>query len=190
MLKQIFLLLLIISIPIIGHAAIYRYLDSQGNYIYSDQPRSNATQIHLQKGQSMSWRPVDAKSLPQKPSAPLKPIQPKLTIVSPTEDQYIRTEEGEAKGALNVTANLTVDFKAGQVIQAYLDGKPYGKPQTTLTFKLYGLFRGTHTLQLRLLDQASGKKITSSKVVKFYMHRNIARPSPINPKNPDNPENQ
>jgi len=179
MFKQIFLFLVIISIPIIGHAAIYRYLNSQGNYVYSDKPHPNATEVHIKKGQSMSWRPVSTQPLLNKPITPsAKSLQPKLTITSPTENQYIHTEEGEAKGALDVAANLNVDFEAGQVIQAYLDEKSYGKPQTTLTFKLYKLFRGTHTLQLQLRNQASGKEIVRSNVVKFYMHRNIARPSP------------
>lgn len=185
MLKQIFALTIILIIPICCHAQIYRYVDSQGNYAYTDKPHENATQIKIKQQQSLTWRsiPTPAPSTENSTTTTVTTsTQYEFTITSPTENQYIRGIVGELEqGELEVIAQLNTQLKPGQVIQAYLDNQPHGEPQTALTFKLSGIVRGTHSLELKLIDQKSGQLLTNSNTVKFYMHRNIIRKAPAPP---------
>jgi len=180
MLKQIFILIIITIAPIYSGANIYRYLDSNGNYVFTDRTKPKATQIQIKQQQSFTWRsipsPTTATQNPQ-----IQKTEYSLTITTPKQNQYIRNIEKQlGQGKLEVIARLSPELKNGQIIQAYLDNQPYGEPQITTTFRLANINRGNHELQLELIDQKSGQKLAYSNLVKFYMHRNIAKKiSPI-----------
>jgi hypothetical protein len=184
-----FILLIIIICPLCSYAAIYKYVDANGNYVYSDKPHPNATRIKIKENQSMSWRPVKIKDTTPTTVQQAGPTTPadlpaEFKIISPTEQQYIRSNQG----ALDVVTQLSSELKADQTIQAYLDNKPYGEPQTTLSFTLSGIFRGTHSLYLQLLDKASGKVLLTSNTVNFFMYRNIVKHTLLEPTPEPTPE--
>ncbi|WP_162674487.1 hypothetical protein [Vibrio variabilis] len=88
-----------------------------------------------------------------------------LTIASPQHDATIRNNAGD----FSVSAFLKGSLNEEQALQLLLDGKPYGSPQTTTSWRLTNIDRGTHTLTIRV--QQSGKVIASSDTITVHLHR-------------------
>ncbi|HCO00356.1 MAG TPA: DUF4124 domain-containing protein, partial [Methylophaga sp.] len=139
---------------------IYRWVDDNGNQVYSDQPGENAEKVELQ--QPMTYSPVQipeetaSASVEEQESADEPEAAPnyKVAIVAPEDEAGIRVNNG------NVTVNLQVfpalNSARGDLIQLYLDGLPAGMPMPQLSFMLENLDRGTHTLSANVLN-ASGE---------------------------------
>lgn len=123
-------------------ADIYRWVDKNGNPVYSDQPTENAEKIELL--QPMTYTPVqvpedtssnDAEDEQQTTDEESVAIPNyRVTIVSPENDAGIRVNNG------NVTVNLQVIpalvAERGDLVQLYLNGLPAGVPMPQLSFTL------------------------------------------------------
>jgi len=156
-------------------ADIYRWVDDNGNEVYSDEPVENAEKIELQE--SMTYSPVQIPVVTDSATTSVEQeisdeseVNPnyKLTIVAPEDDAGIRINNG------NVTVNLQVQPalvpERGDLIQLYLDGLPAGTPMPQLSFMLENLDRGTHKLSAVVLN-ASGEVIAQSETTSFHLQR-------------------
>ncbi|WP_244913059.1 DUF4124 domain-containing protein [Methylophaga nitratireducenticrescens] len=156
---------------------IYRWVDDNGNQVYSDQPGENgenAEKIELQ--QPMTYSPVqipevtDAASDEEQEKSDNTDAVPnyKVAIVAPEDDVGLRVNNG------NVTVNLqafpALNPERGDLIQLYLDGLPAGMPMAQLSFMLENLDRGTHTLSAKVLN-ASGEVLAQSETITFHLQR-------------------
>lgn len=149
-----------------GGEKIYKKVGPDGEVIYSDKPTSGSQEIQV---------PASSGYQPVKPPADFKPYQPpaepkpvtinnSVTITSPENNTAMWSGGGE----LNVSVSLETPLTAGQQLEYLVDGKVvYMGTETSYT--LSNVFRGTHTLTVRIRDQ-EGRTITSSPVT-FTLHR-------------------
>ncbi|MBD1390179.1 DUF4124 domain-containing protein [Neiella sp. HB171785] len=157
-----------------SHATIYSWTDENGNVVYSDMPRPGADAIDLRaRVQNVSdGQSAVAGYQPQQESAPQ--AQPAIAISDPAHEATIRSAEGN----LMVTAQLSIPAGVTQRLQLLVDGQKQGEPQASSVFALTGVERGSHQLQLQLVNN-QGSVLASSEAIQIHMHR----PSVLHPKN-------
>ena len=167
-----FLLIMGLIFPIYGQATIYKHVNKQGNMAFSDRPQAGAVEEKLTSSQSFSWPAKLKKTLKEQAKIldGKQHVVSKIKITSPSEDQYVRSNHG----VLSVSVKIQPEIKKEERLQVFLDGKAFGDSQIKEQFNLSGIFRGKHTLQVRLSDNKS-YEIAKSNTVSFYMHRNIVR---------------
>lgn len=183
---------------------IYRWVDENGNEVYSDQPTENAEKIELRH--SMIYTPVaipgssdlitdDTQAeIDQSETDQIEPAPNyQLIIVSPEDDAGIRVNNGDVVVNLQVLPALVPE--RGDKIQLYLDGLPAGLPMPQLSFLLENLDRGTHQLSAVVLN-ASGEVLAQSATTTFHLQRSsllqpgrdqTTQPAPGAPTIPANP---
>lgn len=160
----VFLILLLLVRSL--QAEIYKWVDENGNIHFSDKAQPGAETVTLPPTQTFS---------PPKTSAPLPPTPEitrqatatytKIMIVQPQDQETIRSNQGLLSVVTRVEPELNKDDK----LQLLYDGSPIGNPQTELIFTLTKVFRGSHTLQLQVLNE-NGSVIASSSPVTIFMH--------------------
>lgn len=155
-------------------ADIYRWIDDNGNQVYSDQPTENAEKVELRH--SMIYTPVEIPELSEdamdtqseEADASIPAPNYKLSVVSPEDDAGIRVNNGNVMVNLQLIPALVPE--RGDLIQLYLDGLPAGMPMPQLNFMLENLDRGTHKLSAVVLN-ASGEVLAESETITFHLQR-------------------
>lgn len=155
-------------------ADIYRWIDDNGNQVYSDQPTENAEKVELRH--SMIYTPVEIPELSEEAmdsqseevDASIPAPNYKLSVVSPENDAGIRVNNGNVMVNLQLIPALVPE--RGDLIQLYLDGLPAGMPMPQLNFMLENLDRGTHKLSAVVLN-ASGEVLAQSETITFHLQR-------------------
>ncbi len=181
--------LLLILLSGTGFAEVYRWIDENGNTVYSDQPVGNAEQIVLPEPSTYSPVVVplaaseemteDVSSEDDEmPAAPSYQLQ----IASPQDDEAIRVNNGNL--TVNIQIRPPLSQKRGDMIQLRMDGQPYGEPRSSLSFNLANVDRGTHTLSAVVMN-ASGEQLAQSPSIKFHLQRNTIL---LNPRTQNNPQ--
>jgi hypothetical protein len=104
-------------------------------------------------------------------AAPAPPAtgQPGLavTIVSPANEETVHDNTGRLTVALTVEDGGAL-AQGRAALRVLLDGAPFGAEQRGRSFGLEGIERGTHTLQIELVDR-DGKTLAASAPVTFHM---------------------
>ena len=173
-----FILFMLIGLGTAVASDIYRWIDENGNEVYSDQPTENAEKIELRH--SMIYTPVtipgsnditdDTQAATEQSETDQTEPAPnyQLTIVSPEDDAGIRVNNGDVVVNLQVVPALVPE--RGDKIQLYLDSLPVGVPMPQLSFILENLERGTHQLSAVVLN-ASGELLAQSITTTFHLQR-------------------
>ncbi len=174
--KYWFLLLILTSAT--AFAEIYRWVDENGNTVYSDQPVDNAVQIDLPEP-SVYTPVIEPQEVLSDPDDTIEetsaenemPPAPdyQLQIVSPQDDEALRANDGDL--TVNIQIQPALNQERGDMIQMRMDGRPYGEPKTGLSFNLTNVDRGTHTLSAVVMN-ANGEEIAQSPTIKFHLQRN------------------
>ncbi|PSW60284.1 DUF4124 domain-containing protein [Photobacterium kishitanii] len=96
-----------------------------------------------------------------------------IRLLAPLHQQTIRSNDG------NISVRAVSNRKLNKNLQAQLviDGQTNSSPQTRLSWQLTNIDRGTHQIQIQLLN--NGKLLASSESITVYLHR----VSQIRPKN-------
>lgn len=177
--KHYWLLLCLFLAP--AQAEIYRWVDADGNVVYSDEAHPNAETIDLPE--STTYTPVEeSESEPE--ILKLSPEEDvtetseaevpayQLRIIAPANDESIWVNNG------NVTVSLVVEpglnAERGDQIIVRLNGSPVEGPQASTTFQLNNINRGSHTLTAAVVDN-TGATLTNSAAVTFHLHRTSIR---------------
>lgn len=161
------LFLLLLMLPALVQAQIYKSVDEQGNVSYSDQPPDDGKQgekLELpptNTAPAIETRPRQASEQPEEPAP-----EPKVTIVTPENDTVIPMGPGN----FSVQAAATPTLRSGELLQLTIDGKPYGEAQRDTRWSLTGMFRGGYDLEVARLD-ADGEIIARSDTVRVYVMR-------------------
>ncbi len=162
----IFLVLtsLLLSLPAL--AAVYMEKDAQGNVVFTDRPSSK-------QAQPIDISPTSVYEAPALPPPVRKPLPEKTTtthyesvvITNPADDEAIRANNG------HLTVNISVSPKLGRkhMLELFMDGKKVAETQGH-RFELTNIDRGTHTLQVHVVD-ARGRTLISSQPSSFHLLR-------------------
>lgn len=169
------LLLLGLASPL--SAAVYTYIDAEGNRVFTDRPPDNrpVEQIHLAPSNNMEARPLPP------PTRVLTPPQPELRyemlrILVPEPDATIRENSGD----LIITATSEPGLHTGHRFRLVLDGQP-SEPQGSPVFPLRNVDRGTHQIAVEIVDE-EGRIIERTPSQPFHMKRiSLADKRRVNP---------
>jgi hypothetical protein len=155
-----------------GAGEAYRWVDEDGTVVYSDRPAPGATRVPLPGVQTVPGQPLPgaAASAAATPP-PAAAAYLNLGFVSPLDDQSIHDNSGDLPVSLLVEPSL--DVERGHRLQLYLDGAPWGEPTEQTSFMVPNVDRGTHFVEVRVLD-TQGRVVDESAVVTFHMHRQSA----------------
>ena len=156
---------LLLCLPLVGHCAVYKWKDKQGNVHYSDKPHPGAKRIKLPPSSTYTPRPLPKQQPGQQQAGALRSYK-SITVIQPENEATIRNNQG----LVSVAVSLEPALMTGDSVVLLYDGKPVGEPQRTTAFTIDGVYRGTHTVSAQVVD-GKGKVIGESNTVTFHMHR-------------------
>lgn len=140
---------------------IYRVRDENGNVVFTDEPPkgSDAEEVELNKGNSMSLKPAPEVSVPRRDEEP-QPVSYDVKLVSPADEKTFQ----HPTEPIPIQFNVTPALKEGHEVQVLHNGKPLKKPQ------LEWPVRGEHSLRVQVVD-AEGRVVSRSESHTIYVHR-------------------
>lgn len=163
-----------------GAAEIWRWKDANGVVHYSDQPMPGAERMGLSipapgtpGAEQAADTPPAAEYQPSEPPPPREqPVAYKTCIVAaPAPDETFR-------GVQPVDVRLTIEpqLQPGHTVRVLFDGSPVaGWPSEGTQHTLPEVFRGSHTLSVRVIDE-NGRAVCASPTVTFHLHQNSVLP--------------
>lgn len=167
------------ALPLLSFGAVYKWVGPDGQVIYSDQPQPGATEVELPKFPAAAPAPAPvinsttapSTSVPQgeakKPAPPFSGYR-KLSIVKPENDATVRENTGNVR--VELATEPEWDPQRGHKVSVLLDGTPMPETYTVTTIDLHNVDRGSHTLQITVLD-ATGDVLITSQTVTFHLKR-------------------
>lgn len=163
------LTLLCLSAPV--QAAVYTYIDADGNRVFTDQPGKGAKRVELSPGSRVANTPPAPASKPKPQPPAVVPRTPPvsyqmLRILVPLPDAAVREENG----SLIVTVTSEPALQAGHRYRLLLDGQPATEPSRSPVFTLTDLDRGTHRLSAEIIDH-DGYVIERTAAQPFHLQR-------------------
>jgi hypothetical protein len=172
------LLLLFLLAPI-ANADVYKSVNSAGEVIFSDVPSQGAERVRLPALSTYKSAPVPALNTgtSQAVGQEVANFYTSFSVGSPQDQSTVWDNEGNVGMTVALEPALQVDI--GHKIQFYLDGKPYGKSELSMSASFHGLERGSHTLSASVLD-ADGNPLISTEPVTLHLHK----ASILHPTNP------
>ena len=162
----LFSLLLVLMAPAV--AQIYKYTDDKGNTVYTNQPPEgvNADTVDLPPANTVNIRtpePPPPLANEQSGGDQQQPYR-SLSIGGIPDEQALRANNG----TFVVTAQLDPPLRQGHRIRFLLDGDPQGEPGRGTALQLTNVDRGTHMLQVELLD---GNQVVQRTEEQFTVQR-------------------
>jgi len=167
------LLPLLLSVPP-ATAAVYMEKDSEGNVIFTDKPSSPEAKPVELSPPSTYQPPALPAPPPRKPAAEpaAEAVYESVEIISPADDEPVRANDGR----LSVSVEVSPPLKPGHRLELHMDGKKIAETRGD-HFDLENIDRGTHSLQVQVVDE-KGKTLISSKAITFHLLRYaIPRPA-------------
>lgn len=165
MLRILLGLILLVSLPgLVPAETVYKYVDKNGNLVFTDEPTAGAEALDVKPVATMPALPTTP---PQREVASAGPFAyNRIVIVSPeNQHHYVNeTEPVVVQGA--VSPNLRTDDR----VQLLLNGAARGAPISSLTFTLDNLERGEYRAQISILDK-DGQSMGTSDAVTFQVKR-------------------
>lgn len=175
-----FLLLLTFNV----NAVIYRSVDDAGNIVYGDQPVKDGEEIELNVAPSYSAPELPAiealDTIEQEQNSELAEPNYRISITSPEYDQSVWDNAGTV--TVDVMIQPELSQERGDLIQFQLDGQKVGDAQSSTSFTLTNIDRGSHIVVASVIDK-TGKVLKRSRSVLFHLHRRslINNPAKLNP---------
>jgi len=159
-------------------AAIYSYIDAEGNRVFTDRPGGAAAeQVQTKPANSMTPQPVPAPKQAVKVLKAAEPGYTMLAIVQPEPDATVRNNAGEL--AVSVTSDPALH--PGHQYRLLLDGVPVGAPGESPVLMLENIDRGSHQLVVEVIG-SQGENLQSSPPRVFHMMRtSLAQRRMVNP---------
>lgn len=159
-----------------AYAALYKCEDADGNTGYTDEACEGGKEIKLPPLQT--YTPVKVPTTSSSPVAgkDLKQAYTQLVITSPKNDKQVYTNTGK----VNIVYNLTPELKKakGHKFTMALDGKQLSSKGVTSQIQLSNIDRGTHTVQIFVVD-TSNQILMSSNTVTFHLQKESLIKIPI-----------
>ncbi len=168
--------ILLFSSSLSSAAEVYRGVDEDGNPVFSDRPLPGADKLKLTPAPSLPALPLPPVTEPPQAS-PAEKAQAKpytaLSVSQPLNDSVVRNNAGNVMVQASLKPALQTAF--GHVMEVVVDGRAYGKPVASTNMELKNLNRGSHTVQVKVLEGVSGRVLRSSPPVVFHLKRFSSR---------------
>jgi len=149
---------------------IYRWVDKEGKIHFSDTAVPGTSEIKVKESNLLSTGTVQGITLNQSDadnkSNKDAPLSYQATITSPENDQALRSNNGN----IDIHVSIEPAKKNKQTLQLYLDGKKLGSPQISPIIRAQNIDRGTHQVQVELLDK-DGKELAKTQIVTVHLQR-------------------
>lgn len=165
------LLLALLLVPPGITAQIYRTTDEQGNVVFTDTPPPEGAEreeVQLQPtntAPSPEPRP-DLAPREKDPGEEAAAVKYGVAITVPANETTIPMGPGNFSVSAVVRPSLGTDHK----LQLYMDGVPWGEPQTVPSWALTNVFRGAHDVTVAVTD-SEGEHLAVSEPVRVYVLR-------------------
>lgn len=164
------LLAILLLLPQLGTAQIYKTTDGDGNVSYSDTPPASgpSEQVKLRETNSTPApemvEPAPSYSDPAEDTE--EGAEYSVTISSPANETTIPMGPGN----FSITASVEPALSQGALLQLYVDGSPSGNPQSSNSWTLTNVFRGAHDLKVAVVSNR-GDPLAESEAVRVYVLR-------------------
>lgn len=161
-------LLLFLVFPCVVSSAVYKWVDQTGEVHYSDQRMPGAEKIELPKS-SIYTPPAAQKQVTGRSTGGATAsavAYESLSISGPGDEETIHSNEQHVNVAISVQPALN----EGDRFRLFLDGTVVSGEHTNSQITLQNVERGTHTLQVAVVDQA-GKELIRSAAVTFFLRK-------------------
>jgi len=152
---------------------VYKVVDTDGNVLYTDQPRKGAQEIQIAK------QPPPTAMASFAATSEDRFRYSAVNFEAPTKEGTVRDNDGNVKVAVTVVPPLRSD--RGDQIKLRLDGGLVDSDLSSPEIVLSGLDQGAHVLQATVTDRA-GRVLITSDPVEFYL-KHWSLDNPIGPGN-------
>jgi hypothetical protein len=173
---RILLILVTLFLLTTVSAGVYRSVDEDGNIVYTDKPSADAEKIRIDKVQTIPAGAADFEYTPPEKSA--GGDYTKLEIVNPENNHVFTGNTGDV--TVSVVIEPELNTENGDRLILTMDGKKEAD-STSTSFSFTNLDRGTHTIEVHVVNK-DGKSLISSAPVTFTIKRtsvlNTNRPTP------------
>lgn len=163
--------LLLLCLPLVAAVAtateVYKWVDEDGNVIYSDRPREGAQRLEAVEVQTVEPPPLPPARREPPPVPQARPYET-VAVTSPENDATFWDTAGNVSVSVQVSPPLQGHF--GHRLVVYLDGEPIAEPGMRTSFELTNVDRGSHTLRAVVIDR-EGKEVAASPSSTFHLHR-------------------
>ncbi|NMY51376.1 DUF4124 domain-containing protein [Pseudomonas sp. WS 5011] len=160
----LFCSLMLLALP--AFAQVYTYIDSEGNRVFTDKPRSgDAERVELAPSNSMPTIQTQTAPVIEAPPEPSQRYS-LLRILVPQPDATIR----DSAGNLIVSVNSEPKLFPQHSYRLLLNGTQIGEAGSSPVFPLENIDRGTHQLAVEIIDQ-QGRIIERTPTQPFHMLR-------------------
>ena len=164
------LTLAVLALPLMAHAALYKWVDDNGEVVYSDTPPpQKAEEIRppsLNVTPAVKYKAKEAPAAEEAPAATFNYTE--FKVVSPAMEETVRNNNGSLTVAVSLTPKLNTDL--GHTIAFLVDGKVKVKNSTSLSKTLTFIERGTHSISAKVKD-VNGKTVMATDSVTIHMFR-------------------
>ncbi|MEL0657571.1 DUF4124 domain-containing protein [Psychromonas arctica] len=145
---------------------IYHWVDEKGKSHFADTAPPGTAEIIVKNKNLVSTpqqQPDRANNTDRNKEEIIKYL---AEITTPKDDIAIRSNNG----TLEVHVKTTPEKKSNQRLQLFLDGQSLGLPQISPTIRALNVDRGTHQIQVKLLDEANNI-LATTQVVTIHLQR-------------------
>ena len=145
---------------------IYHWVDEKGKSHFADTAPPGTAEIIVKNKNLVSTpqqQPDRANNTDRNKEEIIKYL---AEITTPKDDVAIRSNNG----TLEVHVKTTPEKKSNQRLQLFLDGQSLGLPQISPTIRALNVDRGTHQIQVKLLDEANNI-LATTQVVTIHLQR-------------------
>lgn len=153
----------------LASAAIYTYIDANGERVFTDKPpKGQQTETIDIAPSNQIAAPTAIKPPPvyQTDPEPLAVQYQVLRILVPEPDATLRANDRQ----LIVTVNSEPALLAGHHYRLILDGNPVGEPSRSPVFPLTQIERGTHQLAVEIIN-AQGAVLERTPSQPFHLRQ-------------------
>lgn len=167
--------LIVLLVPLAATAEVYKWVDEQGNVVYSDQPRPGAKPLDLPEVSTYKSVPP-GRAVPRERAAEAAGPMYGVQVLQPEPEATVRDNRGIMD--VRVATEPPLLPERGHRLAIQLDDQAV-QYTSSLEFQLTEVQRGAHTLRVWVTDK-EGEAISDRQAVTFFMHQ-ASRLHPTSP---------